>query len=143
MGLDPLRLAIFEEMAPLINDLLCYFRYIGRWKELQPSQVIDHKRTLDRTVHVNQALFSEQFLAKYNNFMNTCYLTYTGWGEDPKLLTLTERRKKASGDEWETSWDDKYFAKKGTVYNRKKVAVDPTEQEVKNAYNELIVIYSK
>lgn|SRR5215208_802424 len=152
------RLALFEEMAPLINDLLCYFRYIGCWKELKPSEVIEHKRALDRTAYVNQALFSEEFHTKYSNFMEACFLTYSGWGEDPKLLTLTDRRKgealeAALGEKWDTSWDDKYFAKEGkvyeyrdeegNVYKKKKVVVDPTEAEVRNAPHELIVIDSK
>ena len=98
----------------------------------------------------------EEFHTKYNNFMEVCFLTYSGWGEDPKLLTLTDRRKEALeaalGEEWDTSWDDKYFAEEGKVYKyrdeegnvyKKEVVVDPTEAEVSNAPHELIVIDSK
>jgi hypothetical protein len=30
------RIAIFDQIAPLLNDLYCFFMYIGHWKELTP-----------------------------------------------------------------------------------------------------------
>jgi hypothetical protein len=42
------RLALFESMAPKLNDLLCYFTYVGHWKELQPPRIIGLKREPDK-----------------------------------------------------------------------------------------------
>ncbi len=128
------RLEVFEKMAPQLNDLLCYFRYIGCWKELSPSQVVACKRELDRTAYIYQALFSEQFLDKYNQFINKCYKMYSGWGEDPKLLTLTTRRRNAAGDSWEDGWED-YFAAPSEVS-------DTSAKEVEKAYRELMSWFS-
>lgn len=34
------RLKIYEELAPQLNDLLCYFTYVGCWKDLDPPAVL-------------------------------------------------------------------------------------------------------
>src|SRR5258708_428295 len=79
------RIAVFEELAPKLNDLLCYFTFIGCWKELNPPDVIGRKRDMDRIVHVNAPLFSREFVKNYDAFISSCYKTYTGWGRDAKL----------------------------------------------------------
>lgn len=75
------RIAVFEELAPLLNDLLCYFTFVGCWKDLTPIEAVKLKRKLDRIVHVHAPLFSKEFLNKYNDFINACYGTYSGWGK--------------------------------------------------------------
>lgn len=34
------RLSIYDELAPLFNDLLCYFTYVGGWRDLNPPDVV-------------------------------------------------------------------------------------------------------
>lgn len=99
------RLAIFDKLAPSLNDLLCYFIFVGCWKELTPPQIIERKREMDRTVYVNAALFSKEFITNYDEFMKVCYETYTGWGRDARLRTVLERRKKAAGEKWVNEWN--------------------------------------
>lgn len=99
------RIEIFEELAPLFNDLLCYFTFVGCWKELKPPEVVQRKRSTDRIVHVNAPLFSKEFVNRYNDFIAACYGTYSGWGQDAKLRTLSDRRKAAAGNSWEAAWD--------------------------------------
>ncbi|HEY8186439.1 MAG TPA: hypothetical protein VIF64_10235 [Pyrinomonadaceae bacterium] len=100
------RLEIFDELAPSLNDLLCYFTFVGSWKELTPVEVIKMKRRIDRIVHVNAALFSRNFRSKYSNFMGSCYETYTGFGRDAKLRTTASAHKAGAGDGWDPKWDD-------------------------------------
>ena len=125
------RIAIFEELAPQLNDLLCYFTFVGCWKDLSPPEVIKLKRKMDRIVHVNAPLFSKQFLNKYYNFINACYSTYSGWGHDAKLRTLSERRK-AADDSWDVKWSE-CFADEDNCSDPKSV---------KLAYVELMSCFS-
>jgi hypothetical protein len=41
------RLEIYDDLAPHFNDLLCYFTYVGAWKELDPPAVVAHKRIVE------------------------------------------------------------------------------------------------
>ncbi len=100
------RLSVFEELAPYLNDLLCYFTFVGCWKDLTPVEVVKLKRRIDRTVHVNAPLFSTEFLDRYYDFINLCYGTYSGWGQDAKLRTLADRRRESAGTTWNEKWTD-------------------------------------
>jgi hypothetical protein len=99
------RLAVFQELAPLLNDLLCYFTYIGCWKELTPLEVVKLKRRIDKSVYVNAPLFPSSFIVRYNALIHECYSMFTGWGEDAKLRTQRQRRKQAAGSSWDQAWD--------------------------------------
>ena len=62
------RIAVYDELAPLLNDLYCYFNFFGNWKELRPPDVVALKRTLDKRVHIYAPLFSAEFLRLYYVF---------------------------------------------------------------------------
>lgn len=126
------RLSVFDELAPQLNDLLCYFTFIGCWKDLTPPEVIKLKRKIDRIVHINAPLFSEEFLNRYYDFVNLCYGTYAGWGKDAKLLTFSERRKAAAGASWEVQWND--------CFADKSDCSDP--EAVNTAYGALMSCFS-
>jgi hypothetical protein len=100
------RMAVFDQLAPLLNDLLCYFTFVGCWKDLTAPDVIERKRRMDRIVHVNAPLFSKEFSNRYLDFIGECYGTYSGWGKDAKLRTLTKRRREAFGSTWKVEWDE-------------------------------------
>ncbi|SFB41592.1 hypothetical protein SAMN04515620_1756 [Collimonas sp. OK607] len=57
------RLSVYEDLAPLFNDLLCYFTYVGCWRDLNPPDVVTLKRTIDKKIHIAAPLFSPQFFA--------------------------------------------------------------------------------
>jgi hypothetical protein len=127
------RLEVFDVIAPLLNDLICYFTYIGDWKKLSPPKVLERKRTLDKKVYVNAPLFSEQFLERYKEFIGVCFETYTGWGEDAKLRTETEHRREVAQAGWKPEWD-KYFTAADQV-----IAM----REVKKKYDELMTTFAR
>ena len=114
------RLVVFDQIAPLLNDLLCYFTYIGCWKDLTPPDVVKLKRGLDRIAYVNAPLFPPAFFDRYNAFIELCYRPFAGWIQDAKLRTLTERRKEAAGTSWKAEWDS-CFAESSECYDPKKV----------------------
>lgn len=104
------RISIYDELAPLINDLYCYYMCVGNYKEFTPIQIIAIKRRLDKKVYVYASLFSPNFINGYNEFIHLCFLPYTGLGHDAKLLTLIEHsmggdRKKVSPSPWQTEWN--------------------------------------
>jgi hypothetical protein len=127
------RLEIYDELAPLLNDLLCYFTYVGNWKELSPPEIVALKRTLDKKGYINAPLFSEQFSGRYWDFINVCFEVFTGWGEDAKLRTGTALRKDVAQVHWKPEWD-RYFTAPDSVS-------DPTE--VKGNYDALMEAFAQ
>ena len=127
------RLAIFDELAPSLNDLLCYFTFVGCWKDLTPVEVVKIKRRIDRIVHVNAPLFSRDFKITYDIFVDYCYGTYTGWGQDAKLRTTSLRRRQSAGEGWDKKWDDCFS---------ENVEACPDPETVKSAYLALMTQFS-
>ncbi|MFZ1397470.1 MAG: hypothetical protein WAS33_11255, partial [Candidatus Promineifilaceae bacterium] len=74
------RIAIYDDLAPLLNDVLCYFNYVGHWKDVDPHAMIALKRTLDKKIHLAAPMFSKAFFSACIDFQNLCYETHTGWG---------------------------------------------------------------
>ena len=62
------RLALFEQVAPKLNDLYCYFTYVGHWKELDPPAIVARKRDLDKVMHVYEPLFPRQLTRGLRRF---------------------------------------------------------------------------
>jgi len=99
------RLGVYDDMAPLFNDILCYFTYVGIWKELDPSCVIKSKRELDKKIHLASPLFSKEFFDASLDFQHVCFETFNSWGVDARLRTKYERRRDAKGDAWCREWE--------------------------------------
>lgn len=99
------RLAVYDDLAPLLNDLLCYFTYVGSWKELDPLDIVALKRTVDKKVHLAAPLFSEEFFGACMAFQKLCFATYTGWGRDALLRTRFECRRDARQKDWKSEWE--------------------------------------
>lgn len=74
------RISIYDTLAPDLNDLLCFFTYVGAWKELTPVEVLSLKRSVDKKIYLAAPMFSPMFLVASNAFMKTCYATFQGWG---------------------------------------------------------------
>jgi hypothetical protein len=90
------RLEIYDEIAPDLNDLLCYFTYVGCWKEMTPPEVVKRKRSVDRKLYLAQPLFPPTFFNAANDFMDLCFKTHSGWGRDARLRTNFKRRSAAT-----------------------------------------------
>jgi hypothetical protein len=103
------RIEIFDLIVPKLNDLFCYFCYIGNWKEISPLEIIEIKRKLDKEINIYSPLFSEGLAQKYNDLIEFCFETFTSWGEDAKIKSLYENRK-LYGKRWEDNWKN-YFNK--------------------------------
>ena len=131
------RLALFEVLAPKLNDLYCYFTYVGHWKELEPPRIIALKRELDKEMHVFEALFPSQLHTDYDAFMETCFSTFGGSGQDARLCTGYGVRKQIAGDAWNSEWERKF------VYGAKNDDVDHGVKDPKRkAYRSLMTSFA-
>jgi hypothetical protein len=79
------RLDIFAQLAPGLNQLLCFATFVGGWKEIQPRQAIALKRQLDETMYANKVLFSGPLFAAYHQFMTTLFAMYATTEADAHL----------------------------------------------------------
>ena len=79
------RLDIFAQLAPGLNQLLCFATFVGGWKEIQPRQAIAIKRQLDETMYANKVLFSDQLFTAYHQFMATLFAMYATTDADAQL----------------------------------------------------------
>jgi hypothetical protein len=79
------RLEIFGEIAPALNQLLCFATFVGRWKEIEPQHAIDLKRRLDEKMYANRILFSDELLAAYHEFMSAQFAMYATTDADAHL----------------------------------------------------------
>lgn len=122
------RIAAYDQIAPQLNQLFCFFTYVGSWKELEPPQVVGLKRELDQAAHISAPLFDGDFLPVYNRLIEHCFATFGGWGQDAKLRTLTTHRRSAFGPDWKPSWDSCF------------AGVDATSEPaiVKKAYDDVM-----
>jgi hypothetical protein len=81
------RVILWDTIGPKVNDIYCYYMYVGNWKELTPGSMIKHKRDLDKLIYSYRPFFSDEFFSRYQKFINAAYKTGTGWGKDALLRT--------------------------------------------------------
>jgi hypothetical protein len=67
---------IFQEVAPKLNQLLCFMAFVGRWKEITPAAVLNLKRDVDEVMYTNRLLFSDALFASYQTFMARLFAMY-------------------------------------------------------------------
>ena len=106
------RLAIYDATAPLLNKLLCFYTWVGHWKDTSPDDVIKAKRELDQTVNIYRHLFEDDVYKAYQAFIHLLFETYTGAGLDAKIRSYV---KGPDGDrtnhcayKWESAWLQKF-----------------------------------
>ena len=108
------RIAVFDELAPKLNTLLCFYTWVGHWKTTRPSDVLDIKRELDSRMHVYRHLFNEAVFDSYQRYMEQLFETYTGSGSDAKIRAHIASK---DGDRtrdcsyfWEEKWNANFSA---------------------------------
>ena len=98
---------LHKEMAPLLNDLMCFFGMIGHFREIDPPDAIARKRQLDRIFFTNEHLFGSRFREKYRLFMSKCFAHWQGPGQEARLKTSADRLRTQRGSTvpWDDGWD--------------------------------------
>jgi hypothetical protein len=102
------RLVVYDQTAPRLNEILCFYFCIGSWRSLDPQKILDNKRSLDRDMNIYAALFSSRFIRKYNEFITVCFRISRGYGEHAILRADLYFLSQNWGKEWKSEWDE-YF----------------------------------
>jgi hypothetical protein len=128
------RIEFFEKVAPDLNALLCFYTWVGNWKELSPPQVIAVKRRLDKEFHVHRYLLGEDVFARYSDFVERLFTVFAGPGQDALIrAALTSElgdRTLHSNHMWEEKWR--------ACFDEAK-AVD--RREIRRAYDALMASF--
>ncbi|MBB5463590.1 hypothetical protein [Paraburkholderia sp. Cpub6] len=123
------RLAVYDDLVPYLNDLLCYFTFVGCWRDLDPPQVIALKRVIDKKIYLASPLFSHELCSACMKFQDLCFQAFNGWGIDATLKTSPRRRMEARSD-WTPEWN-RCFS---------ETVSDPND--IKVAYREIMQIFA-
>jgi hypothetical protein len=119
------RLEVYSNLAPVLNDLYCYFDFIGDWKMKDPIAILNHKRCADRMFYVNATLFSPRFRRAYKKFMDTCFIpgprheydtTATLKADVNIRRDMFAKRKQTWNAEWDT-----YYSPRGEIPEQKVI----------------------
>lgn len=100
---------LHTKMAPLINDLYCFFLRVGHFREIDPPGAVVTKRKLDRLYYTNESLFSDDFRYAYKAFTDACFNQRVGAGIDAQLRTSArdlERERGSAG--WQITWNTRF-----------------------------------
>lgn len=110
------RFEIFKKAGPLLNEILSYHFYVGKWKERQPADIVADKRDLDSLMYSNAPLLTSKFFELYRSFMQAAFKTDVGWDLDTQIKTQWACRKKPETE------DDKHWRSRFTNEdNREKI----------------------
>jgi len=131
------RIAIYDQVGPPLNQLYCFYSWVGSWKETSPADVLRLKRELDQKMYVYGHLFEGELLRAYQNFMHTLFETYQGVGVDAKIRSVVRGpegdRSTHLSEAWKPEWDTRF--------------ADPSREaslaEVRSKYNTLIREFSQ
>lgn len=120
------RLELYDDLAPVLNRLLCFFTWVGYWKDISPKDVLDARSHLDKTVHIYLNLLGDEFYTEYRTFMDMLFTLSPGAGAgfDVKLRSHIRGpygdRTLDSNYEWDNRWDALFLAD-GEVVSRDNV----------------------
>jgi hypothetical protein len=98
------RLHLFEDIAPRLNDIFCFYQAVGHWAELNPEEVIKRKRAIDRTIQVNRYLFRSEFWDEYQRFEKAYFEMFTTPGQPARLCLDVEHMRQRLGDYFKNEW---------------------------------------
>jgi hypothetical protein len=99
------RLELYDDMAKPLNDLYCFFRARGGFREIDPHEALTLKRELDKLFHVNRFLFSPRFGDLYGQLMQTYFRTYTGTGKPAEIKSPIDfQRAERTEAHWNSDW---------------------------------------
>ena len=102
------RVRVFQQLLSHFNSIFCYYTYQGEWRSMSPSKVVGTKRAADRLVHMNQFLWSTEFMDAYQKFTISAFAENQGPGRDFLLRANVERHQENPG--WKSSWAGLFVA---------------------------------
>jgi|SoiMethySBSTD1v2_1073268.scaffolds.fasta_scaffold508600_3 hypothetical protein len=98
------RLSLFEDIAPKLNDIHCFFLAVGHWAELTPDEVIRRKRAIDRSIQINRYLFRSDFWESYHRFELAHFEMFAAVGQPARLRMDMDYIRERLGDHFKKEW---------------------------------------
>jgi hypothetical protein len=128
------RLELYDEMAGPLNDLFCFFKLVGHFRDIDPPTAIQKKREVDKAFYVNRFLMTDHFGVLYHEFINTCFKPWASVAHDAKMRASVARQRAERGREkWNPEWETLF------VSDRAEVAAD---SEVEGRYESLMTQFA-
>jgi hypothetical protein len=111
------RVELFTQVAPKLNQLLCFATFVGRWKEITPQQATMLKRDLDEIMFANRMLFSDELFNAYQLFMKSIFDMYASADADAPLRAqiTTELGDRRNLVWWEEPMASRFSATNSTT----------------------------
>ncbi|MDR7270791.1 hypothetical protein J2X20_003449 [Pelomonas saccharophila] len=131
------RLAIYDEIAPRLNQLLCFFTWVGYWKTISPADAIHAKRDLDKTLNIYRHVFEAEVYEAYQDYIHILFETYTSAGHDAKLRALVRSPDGDRRTDGAYAWSDAWNA----CFSEPRNAVD--KGEVRARYKALMAALTR
>ena len=102
-GIIEKRIEVYDRMGPILNDLICFYCYSGNWKEITPMDILRKKMELDKDINTYSPIFSNELSKKYGDFIQLCFVSFSGWDHKEKIKSLYEIRQEHN-EEWNDEW---------------------------------------
>lgn len=107
-------LELHAEMAPLMNDLHCFFQVVGNFRDISPPTLIVKKRRLDKIYFVNKHLLSHPFREAYDEFLGECFDQSARPGEDaPIRMSVQWLAGERGTARWDRGWEGMFIEEPG------------------------------
>ena len=130
------RIEIYDRIVPKLNDIFCFYCYIGNWNEITPMAVLRLKRELDKDMNIYASLFSDDLSKKYMGFKQLCFVSMSGWEHDEKIKSLYQLRQE-NHQEWDDDWIQ-YFDTNNVI---EAIKIKERYDELIESFKEDLVIF--
>jgi hypothetical protein len=77
------------------------------------------------------SIFKNKLINDYNFFIEECYKTFTGWGNDAKIKSLYGKRKKYNKN-WEKTWEEMFDCDNIKTDNDENLSITSKKEKYKN-----------
>jgi hypothetical protein len=99
------RLEVYENIAPKLNDIYCFYEVFGNWADLNPDDIIKRKRDIDNQYYVYKFLFSSAVTDAYPKFEAAFFHTYSGPGQPLQLMLDLNHVRSNMGNKFNADWE--------------------------------------
>jgi hypothetical protein len=105
-ALTDARIKSYDAMKMNLNQIHCYVKDFGTWKESTPETIIKAKRELDTEMFSDQGLWSEDTFAAFKSYEETAFGPFRGSGLDASIKAPIGQ--KAGLPNWHQEWKDAF-----------------------------------
>lgn len=118
------RLFIYDQIKQPLNDIYCFIEKVGDWDKMSVSDIRNTRRTLNRVMYSNRAIWSPQTFELYTNYIDKVAF-YIDRDNGVTQIRAKADKERVSQKNWHT--DDRVFLTE---------EIDPAHQEAYRVLNE-------